>query len=529
MKKLKKIDIGILYSILTLMYGALIYYNTDYFNPVDEMSIPEAYRCNRWYGIEPWQFKNGRFHILNGLDVFILKKYFSLNEISYYYLISSLEFIFTAFVVYKLLKLLKKDQLETFTYVFILLLCPGFTSIYFRLLYPERYVLLISFLIVYWLIQIFYFNKQKIKYFIFIAILTNICMYFKESAFCLFFSLGIGLLIINFKNKIKSKYIFFLGIVMIVSVLIYLILYYYFIIPEINTRYGYNTMSFSKNLVLTSIAWIINDPIIMLLFIPVEMCNLHSLIKNKFNDFSIIHVFGFAGLLYVLSFFILKLYSYHYFIPVYAFALPVLIYSFNKYRFTQKMFIICFIIQLGNITVGVNDILFQKYEHKNFNIIVNELDDICKINFKVNHTKTNIYVLGGQYFNNNMFFLIMNQLFEKGNNTGMFDIMSFEKNIDSHNQKKKSTLNSPFRFMNQDIVDIPKPGDYILYTPYTRLNKLDLAQLHLSTVKSLIAPSYLEKFNFLYVAKLVLHCIDKNSTIESNSVRNGSYILYIVN
>ena len=154
MKNFIKENNSIIYFALTLAYAVLIYCNTSYLNPIDEMSIPEAYKYNRWYGIEPWQFENGRFHVLNGLDIFVLKKYFFLNSVHFYYLVCAFQFILTAVVFYKLLKVLNKFQPEIFLYFYLLLFCPGFTTIYFRLLYPEKVVLLISILIVYWLASI---------------------------------------------------------------------------------------------------------------------------------------------------------------------------------------------------------------------------------------------------------------------------------------------------------------------------------------------------------------------------------------
>lgn len=513
--------IDVLFYFFILCYCFLIIFNTNYYNPIDEMAIQEGFKIDRWYGILPSQFSCGRFQILNGLDIYLIHQLFG-NKLIYCYTLIAIQFAITIYLVAKILKRLNIFNL--YTLVFLISMCiSNYTNIYFRLLCPERYVFMFFALTTYLILLMS--DSNKYNYYLLIVLLaTNISMYYKETAFVLPLILGVGILIINRKNKFKQRILSFFATLFILSCIIYLILYYKYVFLITTDRYGIIDISFFKNVILTLCAWFINDPILIVVFVPIVIYRIYVNISNRFSGLSIYDCLGFAGLLYMTSFFILKLYASYYFIPVYALSIPIIFSNSNYINSKKYLLVLCLLLQLGNSTIGVNEILFQRYEHKNFDIIVNELNKICKQN---KNKRTNIYVLGGQYFDNNMFFQISAKLLEKGNTYHSFDLMSYE-NITKENQL--NIINAPFAFMHSNIKRLPQKGDYILYTPYTRLDINKLQEQDLIEIKSLAAPSYLANYNFQYIAKQILYILDPATTVETNrSVRNGSYYLYQYN
>lgn len=510
------------YFIFICLYAILISRNTNYLNPIDEMTIPVGIKLNQWHGIMEGQFLVGRFQILNGLDIFIIKKLFNNNyNIILCYIFISIQFLFTSIVLYQVLYQLNAKR-SVYIFCMALILSPGFTSIYFRLLYTERYLLLIFIKLVHLAILILCNKKNTKKTFLCFLILINIGMYFKEIVFIPVLIIGIGFLLIDYKNEIKNKNYTILGWAIIVSVLSYIIFYYMIVSSKFTGERIHTELGYAKMMLLSLFGWLINDPLIILLFIPITIKRIYVLFKQRLNTLTIYDVFGIAGFAYILSFFILKLYAYHYFVPIYAFVLPVII--INKIKYKKAILIICFIIQLGNLTIGINDILFQKYEHKNFDSTVNTISTICKKNYATNKTKTNLYILGGHYFENNMFFQFMHKIITNGNPPKTFDLMTFEA---KPNNKKIVLKGLHFNFMEQKQINKPKNGDYIIYTPYTRISNFDIEKKYnVEKIKDYYAYSIFEKFNFQYLAKQVLYKIYPSTNVESKSVRNGSYRIY---
>ena len=524
----------LLFISVTIVYGLLILFNSKYFSPHDDFLFLQAFDENKWRGIQDSEFYSGRFNLLHGLDLFLatfINKYY--NSIVYY-LISSFIFFINSLILFKIIKeslniKIRGVHLLLFT---LLLFSTSFTSIYFRILYPERYIiLLISFI---YLLHLHFakstwHSSQKIA-FILIVFFCNYVMHLKEpSILCIIF-IGIGNILFYLSNKFRNrvdKNNLYIGISLILSGVIAIMIYFLIIYPKLHSRYGANGIPFFINLLKSIVEWTIADPVIFILFIPIFAYKMYNNFKNNAFDFHDIFSFGAIG--YMLTFFITGMaYSQHYLTPLYVLILPFLFKNFKtNFRF-KYLLILTIILQFGNISLGINDIVFQKYNNLNFSSVIEKMDSITKHNYTINKTRTTFHVLGGKDQGNHFSHGALYFMNKKGNDDKMFDFASFETIADTA-YAINIIEKPPYTFMNTNINKPVLSGDYVLYTPYTLLVP-ESDGINKILINSWNAPSYFGYLNFKDLIRLAVTKFYKNKIVirDNKSFRVAKYELYRV-
>lgn len=514
---------SLLFVMIGVVYAFLIASNSRFFSPLDDFLFIGAFENGDWRGIQKAEFLSGRFNILHGLDLYFLSFLNHHSNTLIYYLFISLVFLFTLYIFYRIIQFEKFKGAAIGVFCVLLLISPSFTSIYFRLLYQERYVLLLFLGIIYLLIHL---SKTKNKYIAAgIILLSNYVLYLKEPAIPAIFLLGFGLFLYAQLNKEATKLHLKVGYALMLSSIISLSIYLIFVFPHIGNRYGDNNMSVLINFIKSIVEWTIGDPLLFIVFIPLVIFRLIDFIKSK--TISIYDVWALAGIGYMSSYFLLKMaYAQHYMTPVYAFAAPFVLYQLKLYPKARLLLIPMLIIQLGNISLGINDIIFQKQNNRNFTSVIETLDKITKTNFLENHSKTNFHVLGGQDQGNHFTYGALFFMLEKKNTSEMFDFSSFEP-IQDFSNFDNSNLHPPFTFMNSSLKKSVQKGDYILYTPYTVLEPQKSEQYIL--IKEWRGTDFFGYLNLKdIVRKLGAKTTLTNNIRDKKSYKTANYSLYLV-
>lgn len=512
-------------TFLYILYAILIVFNTKYYSPHDDFLFLSAFEDGNWRGIQLTEFLSGRFNLLHGIDLYLLNKINISNNIPLFYFFISLIFLISIFILHKIIKV---DNNILILFSICLLLSVSTTSIYFRLLYQERYVILLFLLIEYILIKQQTTNKKH--YIVLIVIFSLLVVLYKEPSILSVFILGLSILIKENVNKENNKNNVYLGFILINISFFIIFIYLLFIYPHITNRYGKNGISFFVNFIKSIIEWSIGDPVLYIIFIPLCLYRIHKIIyKDKITIYDCIAM---AGIGYIFTFFILGMaYSQHYLTPVYAFAIPFIV--FNKKTIIQhklfKIFIaLTIILQVGNISLGINDIIFQKYNNKNFSSVIQELDYITKSNYTKTKKRTTFFILGGQDQGNHFTFGTLYFMNIKGNTASMFDFISFEKITDS-TYSKNVLKNPPYSFMNSNIHKLPTRGDYVLFTPYTIIKQDKYNNTKYKLIKKWSAPTYFGFLNFKDLIRIIARKMKllENNIRDEHSYKIAEYTLYL--
>lgn len=513
------------YILFIILYTILIASNSKYNSPHDDFIFLNAFDKGIWTGIQKSEFLSGRFDVIHGLDLFLLNQINTTGTTTLFYVFSSIIFLLSFLILFKLIQEFSPSPII----IFLLYFSTAFTSIYFRLLYQERYVYLLFLLVQFILLK----EKEvyQLKSIVIILLLSIIVIFYKEPAILSVFFLGLGITTNYYVSKQSSKSNKYLGFTLMIIPVITIGIYLAFFYPYVDNRYGSNGIPFFLNFIKSLSEWILGDPSLFLIFIPLIIIRIIYIYRIREMD--IYDSFAMAGLGYMLTFFLIGMaYSSHYMTPVYAFALPFVLYNqryLKQYRFLKNLIIISILFQTGNITLGINDIVFQKFNNKNFTNVIVSLDSITKHNYNSYGKRTTFHVLGGQDQGNHFSWGALYFMKKKGNTSKMFDFISFEKITDS-TYGHKNVSDVPFSFMNSDIQKEPKSGDYILFTPYTLIDVKGYQNKKYILIKHWSAPSYFGYLNFKDLIRTIAYRLKimNNNIRDKRSFRVAEYSLYYV-
>ncbi|MCO5249348.1 MAG: hypothetical protein M9887_10425 [Chitinophagales bacterium] len=519
----------ILFFCITLFYGILILTNTQYYSPHDDFLFLNAFDEGKWRGIQSSEFSTGRYNLMHGFDLFLMTFFNKTGSSTYYYFISFCLFICNSYIFYYIVRPLLHNSRFLLTGLYTLLLfSTSFTSIYFRLLYPERYIIFFLGLIFILHLKLLQGKNQKL-YLILILLCSNYMMNLKEPTILCVIFLGIGNLFMYSSSieKQSDKKFLYNGIGLILSGILALTIYYLIILPQAQSHYGANGIPFFINFLKSIVEWTLADPIIFILFLPFFTYHfIQSAIRKKIDIYD---VFGWSAVGYILTFFIKGIaYSSHYLTPAYILIIPFLIKNFHSKNTLKYLLYLSVILQMGNVSLGINDILFQKYNNKNFHQIINTMSDITQRHYKKYHTKTIFHVLGGKDQGNHFSSGALYFMNKKGNDEKMFDFSSFEPIWDSA-YSIMNIKNPPYTFMNSNLSLPISKGDYILYTPYTVLKPEE--DKHPKTlIQTWQAPSYFGYLNFKDALRTCIVSLYKNKALirDNKSYKIAQYKLYKV-
>lgn len=264
----------------------------------------------------------GRFFPLNGYEYNILSS-ISVSPL-FFYSYNAVQFLIFCLLMYKLLLNLfgSEGKLISMLVILALVLTPGFATAWFRLLVGDRNA--IFFLTIFIFTFLKFQKHQKVVYAVLGFISANIALYYKEPVFLLIGGLGLFHLVYGWRNLNVKQKIFDVSLLLsaLVFVLLYLFVVYF---KRSGVLYGETNISpliaFTKNV----FNYALNDPFVIFLLFPLFFYRIYLLVKKR----ELHYVFDsllFVSVIYSLVFFMLNMFAYYYLLPVYAFAVPSVLY-----------------------------------------------------------------------------------------------------------------------------------------------------------------------------------------------------------
>jgi hypothetical protein len=454
----------------------------------------------------------GRFHPLVSWEYNFIGLFSKSPSPFWYYFIHSLEFIIFVFLFVKLLQKITSNKLVIYGLSVLLFLLPGFTFTWFRLQLPERNLIL---LFTAFLLCLFAYQKnQKSIYLILGFILANLAIYYKEIVFIIIFVFALMHLILSRKNPDKKIYphtyisnvslpsktkeqgsltalrldnlqnslkisvgVKAFDYLLILSSIIYAIIYYFYIYKNA-VLFLFRKENLIYNPLIVYLKNIFNyaffsDPILILLLLSLATFRIYKIFVKKENPEPLIDSMLTAGSIYVLAFFILKLYNPYYLLPTYAFAIPSLIYFLTKKEIASNFwkitgFIAGFLLIVNSIPAGIHFLTWHKYVPVNFN---KTLDFLKKDALEHPTRQKNIFLdnqdlAGGR----GTYFIFGEFLQYKGAKSEQFDLKS---NIQTEKPLPISEISKiilPYTVFQKDTSDEIKSGDYLIVVPQSSKN-----------------------------------------------------------
>lgn len=400
----------------------------------------------------------GRFFPLNAFELNILSVFFGINA-SAFYAFNALGALILIILLYKILTLYLNPKISIF--LIIAFLCtPAFITAFLRLFVPERmesvFFGIFAFCYVY-----FYKSNKKI-----FAILSLLCgtltLYYKEPAFIMLGAFAFFHFI--FSIKTSNFYQKMLDILLCLSAFIWICVYYVCVIANKTTSGNYGDTPYNPLIVFAKnfLNYVLSEPFLFLGVFSIVFYRIYLVLRKKSPINPLLDAMLLSSFLYLLAFLVLNIYSFHYPLPAYIFAILPLGYYFYvnfKAKIIKSIFYICVILYVFNaIPTFLYQLNFYKSYTNNFSATIKFLD-----NYLAKNPHTNIYLEGVNRasgvevyhsFGKNLTFL--------GHSD--FDLLSDIK-IDNE-ILGKSDKSSPYTvFKNADIIN-KQNGDLVVLTPF---------------------------------------------------------------
>ncbi len=367
----------IIFSVVCIIYALLIFTNTRYFSPFDDTGFLAADDAGRWYGFE--LISGGRFFPLHGAELHLFRKFFPdrIGFLTITYGFSALTFLLCGYFLYPFFKRIKSSTIKWLFGIFlvILIFSPAMTAPFFRVLYAERYLLLLFLIIS----NLFFFKKRNISWTIQLTIVGMVAILLKETAAVTMTVLGISLVIFSKNNyeKIAGAIITFIGI-------IFFSLYVFFVIPRIQDLYQSADAGFIPSFIFAVkaiIEWSISDPSIIIICGLTVLSILYFFFRNKKVILTPTVVISTLAIVYIGALLGTNIgYAAHYATPIYGFILPLFIVfltreELSSFRVKIILPITVIFLQLGNVLPGIYLISLERFTNKTLFSLVRRLKE----------------------------------------------------------------------------------------------------------------------------------------------------------
>lgn len=276
----------------------------------------------------------------------------------------------------------------------LLLLSPGFVTIWLRIQLVERnfVVFLTIFLLLYVLVE-----KGRRSMLLPALVAGTAAMYFKEPGFLIVGVFVATHWLLQFRNGHRAWN--WMDFLLLVSAGCYLFVYYFVVFSKRTLLYGSHSgtvTEFLITLLKTGGNFALNDPFIFFVALPLAGWRAYGIIRNHVIADPLFDAMLIAGAAYALIFFPLNIFSVYYWTPAYVFSLPAAIHFYAKngectggyWRFSTKA--VALLLAVSVLPSGVHLISYYKYAPINFNATVDFIaNDIQK---KPHTTAPAIYI-----------------------------------------------------------------------------------------------------------------------------------------
>ncbi len=415
----------------------------------------------------------GRFIPLAGIEMeYNLVALFSHSPF-WYFFYHAVQFILLAILFIKLLNKFTSNKLLIYGAPILLFLTPGFTISWFRLQLSERNV--IFYFTIFLLCYLYYFQQQRIWYFIAGLISANFAIYHKETAFIAIGAFAFSHLILSWKD-FNRKIKIFDGLLLLSS-FIYIAIYYFYAYLHLGSNLYLNTLYspflvFVKNFLNYGF---FSDPLLILLLLPMTVWRMYKIFIKHQESQPIYDSMLLAASMYVAAFFVLNMYSPYYLLPAYIFVLPPLFYFLSQAK--QKILfwkiagvITGFLLIFNVLPSGIHYLTYYKYLSVNFNKTTSFL--IQDINSKHPDKRANIFFDGvNRNTGRATYFVLAEFLQFEGFSHYRFDLKS---DVETKNASSLITkIPTPFTVFQTDKTDKIVSGDYLIVSPQNTRKDID--------------------------------------------------------
>lgn len=364
----------VIFIVIALLYAVLLLTNPQ-LGPSDEYAFLPTLQSGKFFPMygEDFPYYNvaelGRFAPFGGQEYNIVAL-FSHSPLGYFAFNAAELLLFAALFVW-ILREYSTSKALIYLVGTLVLLVPGFTLSFFKLLYGEKNVLffLSLFLASYLLFQ----KRRQTIYFISALLSANVAIYYKEPVFMAVATFAAGHLLLSWKTSDgKAK---LLDGLLIGSAVLYIGIYLITVMPNRGpSMYApaaadNNILALLKNV---SNYALFSDPIPILALIPLMLWRLFRVVGGKDQVHPVLDPMIAAGMAYAGIFFVLNMYSPYYLLPVYLFALPPILYFFQQGKlhgvFWMGIFsITTFVIAFNAVPLAIHYVSYNKYVPINFN------------------------------------------------------------------------------------------------------------------------------------------------------------------
>lgn len=463
----QKAFLGILISII----GGGIYFNatlptqTDdvwmFFRIFDNQPIFDGYNPSA-----------GRFFPLAFLDLNILMQFSSSPKLFFFF--NALEFVFMALVVCVLsLKMWGNNFKITLATLFVVFINIGFVTVITGICYPERMQML--FLCIF-ILSLYFAQKPEanILWFIVCFVSASISIFYKETDFIFIGGFGALYLLFRFYETKSLEQTFdrngYLALSRVIVALCFILTYLIFIYPQIQTSYSQIMSQKIFSLLLRDMANVFLTHSFIFVLIPYILLLrirdfYHSRVLYPLYDSLLI-----SALVGGSSYFILKMFSYYYFVPCYITALlPILFFAKMYFQRLKIVLMVVFAMHcLLNVPLALNKYTQAKMLPPSYAKAMEFMADYTH----TTQEKPAIFLLGHNRDADGIWLYGFVKDFLQYYGAKDFDLQTNKSNPDGF-----ESIQSPFSIFGSSRVDIPKKGD-LLYLDSFSKDYIDEAYLN---------------------------------------------------
>ncbi len=464
----------ILFYVFLGVYVVLLLLNPQ-FAPIEEPRFFDSLQIGKYYPFEI-HFEDARFNPLQSQEYNLVAMVLPATPFSYY-IFNALQLLVFFLIFSRVLRWSTKNTKLIYLTLLLFLLSPGLNNVWFRLVVPERGVVFFVVLFIYFYL---YYLKQNQEYsnnkstlmIIWINLLANLAIYYKEPVF-----LAIGVftllhLIISWKkSSFKVK---ILDILLLIGCLIFILVYFFVIYLNSGANNYAEVVASSSSIgvIRNILAYVFIDPILLFCLVPLAGWRFYRVLIKKRTPHPVYDAMLGAAIVYMAAIFKLNLQSSYYLLPVYIFAIPALLLFMTETdeklmarRWWQVALGIAIFLQVTSaVPLGLETLSEYKYIPINANLTMDFL--VKDIKSKHPDRRINIFLDAIDRNSNGYHYSDFGQYLKyKGLTIQEFDLKS---DLPSDNQSEwNPDPNSPYSVFQSEAVAKLSRGDYLIITPYS--------------------------------------------------------------
>jgi hypothetical protein len=361
-------------ALVVLAYAALLLISPA-LGPTDDyafLSTLESGKPLPFYGRNFPFYDDAR---LGRFDPLVAQEYNLVAPISAapaaFYVFNALQLLVFALLLFRILREATDDERVVAGAAMLVFLSPGLTNAWFRLQLGERGA---AFFLAVFLVSHLWLGRTGSPLAAGGALASaNMALYYKEPVFLALGVYAAAHLVLA--GARAAKIVRIVDGLVVASALAFIITYYLRVYPDRGT-WLYSSSLYPwlvvavKNLLNYTL---FSDPVAMLLAFPLAGFRVYTILAGRRTPHPLFDPMLLAGCAYASVFFVMNIYGPYYFLPVYVFVLPALVYFLVTRRYLAqpawKVLVACAAVALvlDTIPSSLHYLAYNKYLPVNFN------------------------------------------------------------------------------------------------------------------------------------------------------------------